>query len=292
VAAHSNGSVAFGCSFYGTLPFGGLSTLVSAGEDDLCLVLLNANGDVIWRKKFGDEGNNQQALFGGFPGALAFDSTGAVLFSGTFTGTIDFGGGPLSSADAYGDIYLAKFTAGGQWAWSKRYGSSNIEFVNGIAVAPSGSVGLVGAFTGSLAVDTTMVTSAGGYDALVVIHDADGAVSWVRRFGDSQPQSATGITFVGERPVIVGSFQSAVDIGLGALTSAGSTDIFVGHLDEIGEAIWHRRFGDPNAEAPSHVLSQVDGLTVVGDFEGTIDLGEGPLSSVGAKDIFVVKMTK
>ena len=53
--------------------------------------------------------------------AIAVDGARNVLVTGEFRGTVDFGGGPLSSAGDR-DIFLAKYDAAGAHLWSQRFG--------------------------------------------------------------------------------------------------------------------------------------------------------------------------
>jgi hypothetical protein len=58
------------------------------------------SGSVVWTKRFGDNGYDS-GLF------IATDLFGAPVITGRFSGTADFGQGPLQAVGA-GDIFLAK----------------------------------------------------------------------------------------------------------------------------------------------------------------------------------------
>lgn len=65
--------------------------------------LKDAAGNTLWSKRFGGTGSD-----GGH--SVGVDSAGKVLVTGRFQGTIDFGGGALTSADIQAfDTFLAKF---------------------------------------------------------------------------------------------------------------------------------------------------------------------------------------
>jgi chitodextrinase len=59
----------------------------------------------LWTKRLGGTTNDSGE-------AVAVDGSGNVIVGGLFSGSVDFGGGPLTSAGGY-DIYLAKYTAAG-----------------------------------------------------------------------------------------------------------------------------------------------------------------------------------
>ena len=74
------------------------------------------------------------------------DGSGNVLVTGTFEGTVDFGGGPLTSTGV-SDIFLAKYDPNGNHIWSQRFGGTSSESVRAIAVDGSGNVLVTGSFT-------------------------------------------------------------------------------------------------------------------------------------------------
>jgi hypothetical protein len=81
--------------------FGG-QELVSLGGVDVFIAKLNANGDHVYSKRWGDA-QDQAAT------AAAIDLDGNFVLTGYFGGTLDFGGqSPLVSVD-WPDIFLAKF---------------------------------------------------------------------------------------------------------------------------------------------------------------------------------------
>jgi hypothetical protein len=57
-----------------------------------------------------------------------------------------------------------------------------------------------------------------------------------------------------------------------------------------GRALWAARFGDGNDQTARAVASDGEGgVYVTGDFAGELDLGAGPMTSVGDRDIFLAR---
>lgn len=131
------------------------SALQFAHTDDA----LAAPGDHLWSKRFG--GPNDQ-----FAGSVAVDGTGNVLLTGAFAGTVDFGGGPLTSAGAY-DIFVAKFDSAGNHLWSKRFGDASAQYGQSVAVDPAGNALLTGYFAGTADFGGGPLTSGGANDIFV-----------------------------------------------------------------------------------------------------------------------------
>src|SRR3990170_6282915 len=71
----------------------------------------------LWSKRFG-------STIDDYGYAVAVDGNGDVLLTGSFQGTVNFGGGNLTSAGLE-DIFVAKYSgADGAHLWSKRFGST------------------------------------------------------------------------------------------------------------------------------------------------------------------------
>jgi uncharacterized protein (AIM24 family) len=141
VAVDGSGNVVVTGRFQGSVNFGGAG-LTSAGGQDVFLAKYSSSGTHLWSKRFGgtlgDRGNS-----------VAVDGNGNVVVTGTFSGSIDFGGGALTSSGTQ-DLFLAKFSGTGGHLWSKRFGgSSSYDVGTGVAVDDSDNVLVTGCFMGT-----------------------------------------------------------------------------------------------------------------------------------------------
>jgi hypothetical protein len=92
--------------------------------------------------------------------------------------------------------------------------------------------------------------------------------------------------------VVVGQFgPQAVDFGGGAITGAGSQDVFVAKYSAAGTHLWSRGFGGTGGDvAYSVAIDKNSGdVVVTGSFQNTVTFGGGPLTSAGQGDIFIAK---
>lgn len=87
--------------FEGTL-HAGSTVLTSAGLDDVLVAKLDADGDLVWAKRFGDA--QGQAATG-----AAINGAGEIFLTGHFAGEIDFGGKTLSSSGD-SDVFVVKLS--------------------------------------------------------------------------------------------------------------------------------------------------------------------------------------
>ena len=92
LALDATGAPVFAGSFASSIDLGG-GPLMSAGGDDIFVAKLDADGQHLFSKRFGD-GAGQQA----FRAAAA--GPGDALIFGRFAGNIDFGNGPITSNGA------------------------------------------------------------------------------------------------------------------------------------------------------------------------------------------------
>ncbi len=97
--------------------------------------------------------------------AIAVDGARNVLVTGFFRGTVDFGGGALTSAGW--DIFVAKYDAAGAHLWSQRFGDTDLDGGGAIAVDGAGDVLVTGRFRGRVDFGGGPLTSAGSRDIFV-----------------------------------------------------------------------------------------------------------------------------
>jgi hypothetical protein len=85
-----------------------------------------------------------------FYGHVALDSLGNSLLTGVLTGTMDFGGGPLTSRGG-ADVFVVKLAPGGEHVFSRRFGdASELQSGQAIAFDRWNNVLLGGVFEGTL----------------------------------------------------------------------------------------------------------------------------------------------
>lgn len=284
VAFDSMGSVLVTGVFAGTMSFGG-GPLISAGGNDIFVAKLDANGGHLWSKSFGDL-LNQDAW------GIATDAMDNVLLTGSFGGTLDFGGGSVSSAGS-GDIFIAKLDSTGNHVWSKRFGDTSLQTGRSIAVDATGDVLIAGGFTGTVSFGGNLLTSAGSGDVFVAKLDGNGAHLWSNRFGDTDQQDVSGLAVDPSGNVIItGEFSGTADFGGKPLVSAGGFDLFVAKLDGAGGHIWSKRFGDVDDQggAPSIAVDGSGNMFAAGTFHGALNFGGGPLASAGDEDAYLAKL--
>lgn len=278
VAVDDSGNIILVGYFLGAVNFGG-GSLYSSGYD-VFVAKFSPNGNHIWSKRFGDAAND-------WGKSVAVDASGNIAVSGHFYGTIDFGGGTLTSAGG-ADIFIAKFDPDGNHLWSKRFGDAEYESGSLVAVGGSGGIVISGVFRGGVDFGGGVLTSEGENDIFLAKLAPGGGHIWSQRFGDSNTQQDKDLAVDGsESVVITGYFEDSIDFGGGTLTSAGEWDVYLAKFDSSGIHQWSQRFGDSYSDYPDGLDAGDPGNIVLsGHFTHNIDFGGDVLASAGNFDIF------
>lgn len=280
-------------TFQSTIDFG-LGPLHAVGARDVFLARLDAGGSVAWSKGFGGVGS---ASVANVVADVAVDSAGEAVTTGSFEGTIDFGGGASSSAGG-ADVFVAKLDAAGNHVWSARFGDGADQRGLGVAIDPSGDVVVTGRMRGRCDFGGGELVSDAGDGAFVVKLRADGAHVWSKVFGanDARPTRAA---FDAQGDVLLcGEFSGVIDFGGGSLDSGGpsSRAMFLAKLDRDGAHLWSRAFGGASGSAfgAGIVVDSLGDAVVLGGLTGTLDLGAffgtASFTDEGGGDVFLAKL--
>ncbi|MBN1394825.1 MAG: pre-peptidase C-terminal domain-containing protein, partial [Pirellulales bacterium] len=210
------------------------ATLTCAGDTDLFLSKLNADGTFAWARRIGGEGEDYGA-------DVATSAEGSVHVTGGFQGIVDFNPGTGTyNIDSAGSrrLFALKLTSAGNFVWAGGFGGSGWDLAGEIALDGAGNVYVSGGFYGladfNPGADTYALDSAGtnDKDAFVLKLDANGGFLWALRAGGSGDDSANGVAVSSAGYVYAtGYFHGAADFDPSAetyqLNSAGGRDAFL-----------------------------------------------------------------
>ncbi|NIM06461.1 MAG: hypothetical protein GTN65_12825, partial [Armatimonadetes bacterium] len=220
IAADNADNIVVTGQFGGSINFGG-GTLTTAGAFDIFIAKFSPSGAHMWSKRIGGQGNDEA-------GGVAVDSSGNIVLSGYFLNTVNFGGGPLTSAGV-GDIFIAKYAgANGNHLWSQRHGGVNHEYSSGVAVDGNDNVIITGSFIGPVSFGGAEVSCIGTYDAFAAKYSASGTYLWSEVYSGPNGQMAESVAVKGNSDIaITGYFFTSIDFGGAYHASNGNTDIFL-----------------------------------------------------------------
>jgi FlgD Ig-like domain len=237
----------------------------------------------LWSQRFGDA-NAQGAT------AVATDASGNVYVTGNNYGTINFGGGDLTSTGG-ADIFLVKFNSAGVFQWSHQYGDASDQTGFDVGTDGAGNVYLGGLFKGSVNFGGGTLTGADNQDIFLAKFSSAGVHLWSKGFGDVNDQFLTSMAVNPAGDVYAtGYFLGTVDFGGGPLTQTGLYNAFLAEFDTNGAHLWSKQFGDAATQYGMAVaLDRLGNVYLAGGFSGVINLGGSNLTSAGDLDAYLAK---
>lgn len=282
-----NGTVAVTGGFSDSMNVNG-TTLTSIGGNDGFVVKLTTDGDFTWAKRFGGS-------FDDYALGVAVDNSGNVWLTGSFSGTADFGGGPLNSGNSY-DIYLAKLAAAnGAHLFSKRFGSNHNDSGYTVAVDSANNVVVIGGFLGTVDFGgPSPLVASQSFSTVVAKYTAAGAYLWAKASSGTDFTSLRFATIDQAGDItIADSFCGTISLGGPPLSSASACpnhDIFVSRLSGAdGAHLESVRAGSTGHETCGGVTQAPDGrLFITGQFRGSSELAGRTLMSAGESDAFIL----
>jgi len=278
VSTDSHGAVFVAGSFNGTLDFGG-GVLVSRGRYNVALAKLDQAGRHLWSCCFGDSKYHVAEC-------IAVSPAGWVAVAGRFQGTIDFGGGSLESKSAQTDIFLAVFSAAGEFRWAKRFGGPHEQQTRSIAIDANGNIGLTGVFKGAISFGNRSLTEElpGDYCGFLTRFDEFGNVTWCKRYGDPSVEQGSVVSFDRATSDLLTAGFMRNKLPRESSNGASAICLFA-RYDSAGVLRWSKAFGT-HAIASSLSVASDGRVLLTGYFQGIMDLGLGPLTSAGGYDVF------
>lgn len=251
------------------------------------------SGAVLWSINVGG------GLGGGNVQAVAADSHQNVIIAGNFTGALDFGTGPLTSAGGY-DIFVAKYTPAGVPVWAYRFGGPSLADVQtdsvwGLAVdTNTDAVIITGAFEQSVDFGTDAMTSPAGDMFLAKLSSA-GVTQWARRANCTGGGSGRAVALDGSGNIfLTGTFTGTANFGLGNITALGVRDAFVAKYSPTGAGQWAKCYGTNSPWRTSSggagiAVDRFGNVIVAGSYGVSTSFGGALLPCAGYEDVFLAK---
>jgi hypothetical protein len=127
--------------------FGTIDSKSSAGDFDVFITRINANGGYGWTRRMG--GISQEISYG-----ITTDPAGNVYVTGYFQGSVNFGAdfGTSDTKLSVGgrDIFISRINVNGDYGWTRRIGGTSGEHSRDITTDLSGNIYITGHFGGTV----------------------------------------------------------------------------------------------------------------------------------------------
>jgi len=203
LAVDGQGSIFALAAFEGKSTWGG-EPLESAGGYDIGLIKLDAAGEHVWSQRFGGADNDGAV-------GLAVDPAGNVTLVGSFDHKLTIGDATYRAAGD-GDVLIARFSGDGTLAWSKQLGSKGEDIGAAVAADAAGNLVVGGWFEQEIDFGAGPVKSKGNKDVFVLKLAPDGALRWVRTFGDRDHDKARAVAIAPDGVLVAGIFRFRMDL--------------------------------------------------------------------------------
>jgi hypothetical protein len=174
IAADSEGNIYVAGYTLGTLPG---SPTKNQGGSDIFLVKYNSTGDSVWTRQMGSPFNDTVS-------GVAVDTTG-IYVAGYTSSTLP--GSPTTNQGS-DDLFLVKYNSAGDNAWTRQFGTSDIDDAMAVAVDSGGNIYMAGFTLGTLPGSPT--TNQGGSDLFLVKYNSAGDNVWTRQKGSPDADDA------------------------------------------------------------------------------------------------------
>jgi hypothetical protein len=321
VAVDSNGNSYITGWISGTLDFagngiGGANSFgdVVSTTQDAYLAQYNSSGVLQWVKHITSAGTD-------FTTGVTVDGNDNVIVVGSFSGTIDLAGdgvggaGDLTSLGS-NDLFMAKYSAAGNFVWAKRAGGTGNDsgWQGAVFADSSGNVYLNVPFVGTadfggdgIGGTGDLVSLGGTADNAVVKYNSSGVYQWSNRIGSAStewPQeittdSSNNVLVIGNSAAAVTDFGGDGIGGTGDVTNRGSYDAYLAKYSPSGALTWAKSIGSTGSDWGADISTGTsDTIMVSAYFKLTMDsAGDGiggsnatdDLVSAGGNDLMVAK---
>jgi hypothetical protein len=243
-----------------------------------------SGGSEPWSKRFGDSANQGNVIIG-------VDGSGATALTGSFAGSIDFGGGPLvGTGIADDDFFIARFDGSSAHLWSGGSGNEGLQAGRGVVIDPQGDTISTGLFSGSINFGTGKIAALSS-DIFVARFDGEGKATWVGHFsgdnggpvgvGTSDPTGGIAVDRDGNL-AIAGWFTGTLGFGGPPLdTLPASANTFVAKLDPKGQHVFSMSFGGGGHQANGVAFDPDGNVIVAGLNFSVIELGGASFTTTG-----------
>lgn len=289
-------------TFEGSADFGeapGDVTLTAAGQQDIFIAKIDANGMLIWAKRIGgssvDEANG-----------VALDADDNVYVVGRFVSTVDFDpGAGTSNLSAGGspDAFVLKLDENGDFLWAHDFGSGDNEEAEDVVIDSENNPIITGSFSGTMDFDPgpgeTSIYGDGAGDPFHLKLSPSGDLIWVTTFtSDGYVFSADIDIDEDDNIVTHGFFSKDINFnpesGGQIILSEGSEDSYTAKINSNGELVWANILGGYSIEFGYGVaVDAIGDVYITGLYYDSPDLdpglGEFFLPSSGIEDTYIVK---
>ena len=229
----------------------GFMTDTVNGGWDLAIVKINATGDVLWTKTYGNGGMGFGNMNIGFDIKETSDS-GYIVVGLTKNGTVP----------GKANVFILRTNSIGDTLWTKMYGGSTFSY--GQAVEQTADGGFI----------ITGTTAMPGGGILLLKISAIGDSLWARSYGEVSPSVFGG----GYDIEIINNSEYLI---AGWISLNGARDVFLIKADSTGDTLWTKIIGGNGEDEARSVKQTTDGGFIITGLTNSFGAGDD--------DVYLIK---
>jgi len=289
IGIDSEGFIYIAGYFSTTAVFGESSDLVrftTSGREDIFLAKYDSEGNLIWAKKAGGEGEDHAQN-------LKIDRFDNIFITGYFSERCYFDN-KTAIAEGSTDAFIAKYDTDGNCQWLQTLGGNADDKALGLAVDSSGYSYITGFFYYDAFFSNssdTLHADGSSSDIFVCKYDPDGEVALAKRVGGYYTEAAYGIAVDNDKAILLtGYFLEETSFGDCNLQNYRYNEVFVAKYDSNFICEWaNREGGDHNDIAYDIAVDETGNVYVTGMYDSIGHFSDKTVSSVEGYDIFICK---
>lgn len=232
VALAPDGSIAIGGSTEGDINFGTTALTNDTGGPRAVVAKLNASGQEVFAKLFTSGGTAEVV-------DVKFASNGDLFVVGSFSQSIDLGGGELTANGSAKEVFVARFDPSGSLIYGSRVGGTGVDDPSAIDVDSNNFATVVGRFNDDIVVNgmDTLTHGSTLNDAFVVRLGPPGQGYWGFNAAATNDAQATGVVVdpASGHVVVVGEYSDTIDLGNGAVGTGHQVGMFMAKYSSTGD---------------------------------------------------------
>ncbi len=265
---------------YSSSGVSGDKTEPSLGGGDVWLVNLDTNGNIVWQKAIGGDGDDYVTSIvttndGGYALSIQSDSNASIFKSEDSKGGRDF--------------WIVKLDANGNILWENTIGGALDDNRPTLTQLEDGGYMVAGLSQSGVSGDKTE-GNIGSQDFWVLKLDASGSIVWQDTVGGTDYDSPHSIVELEDGSILVGGVSSSNISGDKTENSKGGNDFWLIKFDSVGNILWDKTIGGDGLDSLNFILAtNANELILLGNSESGIS-GDKTELSRGEADVWIVKI--
>ena len=262
---------------------GSVSTLTSAGGNDVLAWLLDSNGVEKNLRGFGST-STDEAL------AVTIDGASNIYVTGYFSFSVNWGTNIDTTSTGSRDIFVARLSDNLEPSWVAAGGGSSGDDAEDIIVGSDGNIYVVGDFINSMTIGATMLTNVGDNDIFLASIDASGAWNWATSLGSGGADSGLGLAESNASLYVVGVTSGSITFQSTKTPHAGGNDILISQFDLSGNIQGVTTAGGTATDQALAIASgNSNDFYVAGQHSNVANIGLQQIYSLGGSDAFIAR---